>query len=552
MIRSLHISNYAIIDELSIRFHSGLTTITGETGAGKSILLGALSLLLGQRADTSVLHDKSRKCIVEGAFGQDSHDIQAILDRNDLDQEKQLIIRREISNNGKSRAFVNDTPVTLQVLKELGEALVDIHSQHENLNLSNQFYQVSVVDAYAGTTLMREEYSRVFREYQQLLREIGELEEGKSERLKEKDYLEFQLSELENARLREGELEELEEELEVLEHAREIKERLYEAWLNMEGNEMNALKLLREARSGISSIQKYHKASTEFESRLNSVLIELKDLAAGIEQSGEAIEHDPSRLEMVKERADLLNKLLSKHDKTSVEELLEVKREIDNRILSLDTADTGLEQKKEESQRKFAEITLLAGSLSEKRQEVFPSMEEKISSLLQQLGMPNALFNVDNQKTDIPGENGTDRISFLFTANKKSEPKEISKIASGGELSRIMLAIKYLISGSLGLPTIIFDEIDTGVSGEIAHKVATIMKEMSKNHQICSITHLPQVAARGDQHFLVYKTDDKEATHTRMKLLNEEERLAELAKMLSGKALTPAAYENARVLLMGN
>ncbi len=552
MIRSLYISNYAIIDELSIRFHSGLTTITGETGAGKSILLGALSLLLGQRADTAVLQDKSRKCIVEGIFGQDSGEIQPILERNELDREEQLIIRREISNNGKSRAFVNDTPVTLQVLKELGEALVDIHSQHENLNLSDQFYQLSVVDAYAGTSEEREQYSLAFRGYQQLVREIRELEEGRSERLKEKDYLEFQFTELENANLKEGELEELEEELEILEHAREIKEKLYEAWLNIEGNEINALQQIREARTGIASIQKYHKGSVEFESRLNSVLIELKDLASGIEQAGEKIEHDPSRLEVVRERIDLLNKLLNKHGRESVEELLLVKKEMDDRILSLDTADSGLEKKRDESNRKYLELMEKAGNLSGKRKEIFPAMEEKISSLLQQLGMPNALFTIGNQESESPGEYGTDHISFLFTANKKSEPKEISKIASGGELSRIMLAIKYLISGSLGLPTIIFDEIDTGVSGEIAHKVATIMKEMSRDHQICSITHLPQVAARGDQHFLVFKTDDQEATHTRMKLLNEEERLAELAKMLSGKALTPAAYENARVLLSGN
>ncbi len=549
MLGSLYIRNYAIIRELEINFNEGLSTITGETGAGKSILLGALSLILGQRADMSVLLDKKSKCIIEGEFNNVPTYVKEVLTKNELDVADPLIIRREISAAGKSRAFVNDTPVNLPLLKEIGELLVDIHSQHENLNLGNNIYQLQVLDAFSQNEDLLGKYREQFSVYSQLKTNYRQLLANKAENQKELDYLSFQFEELEKAKLHGGEMKELEKELEVLQHSEDIKSALLSAAFLLNDEENGVNKRLKQIESDLQKSSSYHKLSSELKERITSSLIELRDIAQEAEQAGETIEHDPSRQEYVEERLGLIYRLLQKHQVETDVELVDIYKELDEKINDLASYEFKLGEVKEKLDISRKDLEQTGKKLSDERLRNISPLQEKIKNLLKQLGIPNADFKILALNSEDPGEYGYDNISFLFSANRKSEPKDISKIASGGELSRLMLSIKYIISNSLGLPTIIFDEIDTGVSGEIAHKVSLMMKEISEDRQVFTITHLPQVAARGSHHFLVFKTDDNAHTETRLKLLSSEERLQEIAKMLSGEQTTKAAMENARDLL---
>lgn len=532
-------------------FNSGLTTITGETGAGKSILLGALSLILGQRADIAVLQDKSNKCIVEGLFDNPGNIVEGILSDNNLDSDTQLLLRREITPNGKSRAFVNDTPVNLSILKDIGIFLVDIHSQHENLELNNKLYQLSVVDAFAGLGNELKEYRELWEHYEEVKKELHKLKEMASKNKSELEFMEYQFHELEEAGLVPGEDKDLEEELMVLSHAEEIKTGLFSIWQKLSGDEMNVNSLLKDSELQLARLREFHVPSAEIHKRIQSVLIEVRDIAAEVEVRGESVELDPIRLEFVKDRLDLIFKLQQKHKLDSVEKLIKLKEELDEKISLLSSSEFKIVELEKEAKVAFHGMIEKARLLSKKRVGKFPAIQKRITELLVQLGMPNVRFNIENSILENPGEYGVDNISFLFNANKSADLQEISKIASGGELSRLMLSIKYIISHSTGLPTIIFDEIDTGVSGEIAHKVAGIMKEMSSDHQVFAITHLPQVASAGDQHLLVFKHEKEGKTTTSLRSLNREERLSEIAKMLSGKKTTDAAKANAREMLDG-
>ncbi len=552
MLQSLLITNYAIINKLEIDFQAGLTTITGETGAGKSILLGALSLILGQRADISVLMDPNNKCIVEGIFDNHEHLTHKILQENEIDKDAQLFLRREISPNGKSRAFVNDTPVNLSVLKELGALLIDIHSQHENLNLNNKVYQLSVVDAFAGLISELKDYRFIWDAFVNNRSELQRLKELSHRNKSELEFTEFQFKELEEAKLIPGEEKELEEELLALSHAEEIKSCLFDIFQTLSGNEINIQSLLKEVEINFGRIHEYFPAGASLRERIQSTLIELKDIGDEVEERGEKVELDPRRLEYVKDRLDLIFRLEQKHKLGSVSELLDLKKAFDEKIFQLSTFDLRISELEKITKEQLKSVIDKAEKISKKREERFSEIQKKLTELLNQLGIPNARFIIENAKSAQPAGQGFDNISFLFNANKKSDLQEISKIASGGEISRLMLSIKYIISHSTGLPTIIFDEIDSGVSGEIAHRVARIMKEMSADHQVLAITHLPQVASAGDSHLLVYKYDFDGGSSTALRSLGPEERLSEIAKMLSGKQTTEAAKANAREMLEGS
>lgn len=552
MLSSLHIQNYAIIRKLEIDFRDGLSTLTGETGAGKSILLGALSLILGQRADSGVLQDKSRKCVIEGQFNEADDQILRLLKENELDCDLPLILRREIAASGKSRAFVNDTPVNLILLKEIGTFLVDIHSQHENLDLSRQKYQMDVIDAYGNHSGMRNDYQEKYREYRTLKEELNQLDNQRRESLSRLDFVRFQLEELENAKLVKGEFIDIETEIVSLQHSEEIKSGLFQLWDEIDGAEGNVISRLRVVLSGLEKISKYHPASEELTERMESLLIELKDISGEAELLGEKIEHDPGRLQFLEERLNLLNGLFQKHHVKDEKELLDLRNSFSDEIASLETMEFKMDDLRKTIEGLEDELSVMAGKLSDKRKKASEEFTGEIVVLLQQLGIPNAKFAVSVEAVGELSETGQDKVIFLFAANKNSELQELNKVASGGEMSRLMLSIKSVISYSLGLPTIIFDEIDTGVSGEIAHRIGNLMKEMSAYRQVLAVTHLPQVAACGKQHYFVFKEDGSSGTETRLKKLEADERIVEIAKMLSGEATTDAAIENARDLLHGN
>jgi len=549
MLKALSIQNYALIDSLNIEIGPGFSIITGETGAGKSILLGALSLILGQRADTSVLRNTIEKCVVEGYFSIGEYQLQDFFAGNDLDYDEQTIIRREISPSGKSRAFINDTPVNLSLLKSLGENLIDIHSQHQNLVLSDNQFQLEVVDAFAGVKTELDSYSAAFKSFKKLTKQYNEFEEQASKNQADQDYFEFQFEQLDTARLQEGEQETLEEELKSLTHAEEIKTSLIHATqlLSSEGN--SVLNMLKEVQTLISRITGVYNKAEGIENRVESAYIELKDLASETEFMGEQIDLDPQQLEVVNERLDLIYTLQQKHRVSSVEDLIQIRDELKQKLEEIVSYDDTLQKLSDQIKEEKGKLEKLAGILSEKRKEVIEEIESKVTRLLMQLGIPNARFKIRLTPVTEFLPHGKDELTFLFSANKQSELQDIIKVASGGEMSRLMLAIKSLIASSVALPTIIFDEIDAGVSGEVANKVGNIMKQMAQSMQVLNITHLPQIAGKGDHHFLVYKEDDETATHTYMKLLDPEERINEIAKMLSGEQLTDAALDNARELL---
>ncbi len=549
MLQSLSIKNYALIQDLDIDFSEGLTTITGETGAGKSILLGALSLILGQRADTSSIQDGAGKCIVEGNFNIRAYQLNQFFEENDLDYAEHTIIRREILQSGKSRAFINDTPVNVAVLKKLGESLVDVHSQHQNLLLGDNTFQLKVVDAFAGNEEILAQYIDKYKTYRAKTRKLEEMKAEFEKAHADLDYYKYQFEQLEAAKLDAEEQKELEEELKTLSHTEEIKQQLEHVHFLFNREEGSLLDELKSGRDALSSILEFYAPAQELYERLNSAYIELQDLANETDVLNESLEYDPGRIEFIRERLDTIYSLEQKHQVDTVEELIRIRDEIDQKIAAIDGSDFKVSALEKELAELKASLEEQASLLHEKRTKILPDFEHSITTLLESMGMKNAGFSVHVSPEDEFSNFGKDRVEFLFAANKNTNLQKLAKIASGGELSRVMLSLKSILAQSSNLPTIIFDEIDTGTSGEIAHKMGNIMKSMSDFMQVITITHLPQIASKGGQHLLVYKKEEGRKPHTRIRQLEGEERLVEIAKMLSGETLTDAALENAKTLL---
>jgi DNA repair protein RecN (Recombination protein N) len=549
MLCNLVVENYALISKLEIDFKKGLTIITGETGAGKSILLGALSLILGKRAEPSVLFNKEVKCIVEGTFDITHYGLKDFFENNEIDYEHQTIIRREIAPSGKSRAFINDVPVTLELLTELGIKLIDIHSQHHNLHLSDSLFQMKVLDSYAQSFGILAEYQQLYHNYKEIQGKYQSLSDEAVRSKNDLEYLQFQFTQLQEAKLKDGEQDELEQELEKLEHLEEIKTAMQHAEILLQGEGPAILQQLKDCHALIGKISRFLKGNENLADRLNATFIELKDITQEIDAVNNQLTFDPGRLTEVNDRLNLLYTLIKKHRVSHVGELITLRDQIEQKIAAITSFDSDLEKLGNALQNSLEQVKKCGIQLSEKRRSSCTSFEQRIIDMLQEVGIPNASFSIVLQEREEFTINGTDLIQFMFSANRNMKGQEISRVASGGEISRLMLCIKSLMSDATGLPTIIFDEIDTGVSGEIAERVGNIINRMSDKMQIINITHLPQVASKGTSHYLVYKTDEEKHTVTRMKLLNNEERLVEIAKMLSGEEITPAALENARVLL---
>ena len=552
MLTHLSVQNYALIDTLEVDFSKGLTIITGETGAGKSILLGALGLIAGNRADVQSLNDKTKKCSIEASFNLKEYKLKDFFSANDIDYEPVTVIRREINPEGKSRAFINDTPVTLNLLKELTEQLIDIHSQHQTLTINGSEFQLSVVDAYAQHDELLSQYHNNYKTYRTLKKLLTELTDKEAQAKKDADYFQFQFNELEDANLKPGDQNELEQELQTLSNAETIKLNLSKAAYGLNGGEQNLLSSLNEIRVAIASIAKYKPEINELGNRINSTYVELKDVCNEIENLESEIIYDSSRIEEVTTRLDTLYRLQQKHQVKEVEALIALKNELSNKLLEFSSLETEIEKTKKELSTLEKVLLATAKKISDNRKSAIPKIEKDTAALLMSLSMPNAQLKIEHTVSDILNNNGLDVINFLFSANKGSDFKEINKVASGGELSRLMLSIKSLIAQLTALPTIIFDEIDTGVSGEVADKMGIIMSTISKNIQVITITHLPQIAGKGQSHLLVYKEDKNNKTYSNIKKLTNEERIYEIAKMLSTGTPSPTAIRNAEELLKIN
>ena len=548
MLIKLYVQNYALIKELDVELENGLTIITGETGAGKSILMGALSLILGTRADSSVLLDKNEKCIVEGTFRIDEYDLNEFFISNELDYETVTTLRREINPAGKSRAFINDTPVTVNLLKELGDRLIDIHSQHQTLMLNDNSFQLSLIDSFSGIK-QKSVYRETFLNWRKIKKEYSEIKEKADKNRADLEYYQFQYKQLEEASLKQGEQAELETEQEMLGHAEEIKLALSTSSDLFHAEGISILSMLREVKSNLSRIRTFLPESEGLLTRLESGLIEFDDLAAEIEKLAVSIEADPHRLAIVNNRLDEIYSLIQKHHVNSLNELIIKKEEIKDLINSIVTSDERLNELKNLLEKEVSSLKAISEEISEKRNSVLPEIEARVTALLRQLGIPNAKFKISLTHLKEFTPTGIDQADFLFSANKQIEPENLAKIASGGELSRVMLSLKSLLTKNNNLPTIIFDEIDSGVSGEVADKVGQILSGMGQYMQVINITHLPQVASRGTRHYHVYKDDTDNSTFTRVKLLSPEERILEVARLLSGSEVTETAMKNARELL---
>src|SRR5664279_1495338 len=548
MLIKLYVQNYALIKELDIELENGLTIITGETGAGKSILLGALSLILGTRADSSVLLDKNEKCIVEGTFRIEEYDLNEFFISNELDYETVITLRREINPAGKSRAFINDTPVTVNLLKELGDRLIDIHSQHQTLMLNDNSFQLSLIDSFSDIK-QKTVYSETFLNWMKIKKEYSAIKEKADKNRADLEYYQFQYKQLEEASLKQGEQVELETEQEMLGHAEEIKLALSTSSNLFYAEGISILSMLREIKSNLARIRTFLPESESILSRLESGLIEFDDLAAEIEKLAVSIEADPHRLATVNNRLDDIYSLIQKHHVNDLNELIIKKEEIKDLINSIVTSDERLSELENLLEKEVSSLKLISEEISEKRKSVLPEIESKVTGLLKQLGIPNAKFKISLTHIKEFTPTGIDQADFLFSANKQIEPENLAKIASGGELSRVMLSLKSLLTKNNNLPTIIFDEIDSGVSGEVADKVGQILSSMGKYMQVINITHLPQVASRGTRHYHVYKDDTDNSTFTRVKLLSHDERIIEVARLLSGSEITETAMKNAKELL---
>lgn len=553
MLKSLSIENYALIDSLNIEFGPGFSVITGETGAGKSIILGALSLILGQRADARQIKQGENKCLVEGVFDVSKYDLKSLFDEHDWVYDGDTcIVRREIWANGKSRAFLNDSPVYLNDLKELGDRLIDIHSQHQNLALNDRQFQLLVVDALADTRLLRNEYVSAFRDFRTAARVLSDLKEASRKNKEEEDYLRFQYAALSDAALREGEQEELEAELEALTHSEEIKSGLFAVTNLLSGEDQNVEAMLKSALESVRNIQSVFPKADEIVQRLESAYLDLKDLRSETERLFDEIEFNPDRQQLVEDRLGVIYDLQKKHSVATVRQLIELRNEIGTKLQNIDSLEEQISEAENIFSEKRTQLFDLARRLSEKRLAAISYIEKELTSRLSYLGMPNARFECRITPKQQPDETGIDDVQFLFSANKNADLLPISQIASGGEISRVMLCIKAMIAGATALPTIIFDEIDTGTSGEMADKMGRIMQEMSRNMQVIAITHLPQIASKGDFHYIVYKKDTEDSTQTYMRQLSPEERITEIARLLSGAETTAQAIENAKVMLRKN
>lgn len=551
MLQSIHIQNYALIDRLDIDFTSGFSVITGETGAGKSIILGAIGLLLGQRADVKAIKNGASKCVVEAKFRIATYDMEAFFEENDIEYEpEECIIRRELSANGKSRAFINDTPASLAQMKVLGERLIDVHSQHQNLLLNKEGFQLNILDILAQDDKQLADYHCLYTTYKQVSRELEEFIAQAEKSRQDEDYIRFQLEQLEDADLKEGEQTSLEQEAETLSHAEDIKAGLYKAGQLIDGDESGGLSLVKEAMQTLQSVSRVYTPAQEWRERLNSCYIELKDISREISGAQEEIEFNPARLDFVNERLNLIYNLQQKHRVDSVEALIELTDKYRNQLNTITSFDETIAKLNKRKEDLYAQVLAQATVLTECRSRSARQIEEQMQALLIPLGMPNVRFAVEMTTRKEPDAKGMDSITFLFSANKNGTLQNVASIASGGEIARVMLSLKAMIAGAVKLPTIIFDEIDTGVSGSIAEKMALIMQDMGKqNRQVISITHLPQIAARGIAHYKVYKEDTETSTNSHIRLLTREERVREIANMLSGSTLTEAALNNARALL---
>ena len=549
MLVKLYVQNYALIKDLDVELENGLTIITGETGAGKTILLGALSLILGKRADTSVLLEKNEKCVVEGTFRIEEYDLSQFFKINELDYEPVTILRREINPAGKSRAFINDTPVTINLLEELGDQLIDIHSQHQTLMLHDNLFQLNVIDSFAGTTKLVVRYKQAYYNYRLLLKEYNEAKEKTERNNSDLEYFRFQLNQLDDAKLIEGEQDELEKEQELLSHAEDIKLGLSSASDHFSSDNNSILIMLREAKLDLAKVIEFLPQGKEIFDRTESSYIELNDLAGELEKLAATIEADPHRLARVNDRLDTIYSLIQKHKVNTLNELIIKREEIRQTIKSIVTGDERVTELAAVLEKVTKELKNLAEEISGKRKNILNDVEKKITDLLKQLGMPNARFRITLSKLQDFTYLGIDHADFLFSANKQVEPENLAKIASGGELSRVMLSLKSLLTKNTNLPTIIFDEIDAGVSGEVADKVGQILAGMGKYMQVVNITHLPQVASRGTKHYHVYKDESGTSTITRIKLLSPDERVMEVARLLSGSEITETAIKNAKELI---
>ncbi|HEX8270876.1 MAG TPA: DNA repair protein RecN [Flavobacterium sp.] len=549
MITSLSIENFALIEKLSIDFARGFSIITGETGAGKSILLGALGLVLGKRADLSSLKNKSDKCIIEANFDISHYNLRDFFEANDLDYDDETILRREILPSGKSRAFVNDSPVNLQELQDLGEYLIDIHSQHQTQELSDEDFQFRIIDAIADNGKFLQQYAQLLKDYKLHKTKLSALQAQLQNASKEQDYNTFLLEELLVAQLKAGEQEELESVHEQLSNVELIREQFEKSLAVANDEQFGVLQNLKEIKAALQKIAQFSPAYLQLSERTTSVTIELADIIDELSASAESINHDPEQLEQVGQKLQLIYNLQKKHQVSTVDELLEIQNELDNKVLSLGNLEDDIVRSEEMIRNLEISLDEIALQMNSNRTEAVPVLSEKIIKILELLGMPNARFNIQISSSSTYLPNGKDELQFLFSANKGSDFGLLKKVASGGEMSRIMLAVKAILAQYSNLPTIIFDEIDTGVSGEIADKMGEIMKGMSSGMQVFAITHLPQIAAKGTSHFKVFKTTAENQTFTELKLLSSDERVTEIAQMLSGKDVSDSAINHAKALL---
>ncbi|MBB1538316.1 MAG: DNA repair protein RecN [Prevotella sp.] len=550
MLKQLYIKNFTLIDELDITFQQGFSVITGETGAGKSIILGALHLLLGARADSKQIKNGSSKCVVEAHFDLSHYGLETFFDEFGIDYDaNDCIIRREVNDNGKSRAFVNDTPVALTTMRELGEQLIDIHSQHQNLLLQKEDFQLNVVDIIADNAQLRQSYLQAYNEYHKATKRFNDFQEASQKSKENEEFLRFQFSELDKAKLVAGEDEELEQQSRTLSHVEDIKSALYDASSALSSEDGGCVEKTKNASSRLHDITEVFPEIKDVDERLSSAYIELKDIAQEIERKLEDVDFDPRQLDEINSRLDLIYALEQKFHASSVDELINEYKRLQDELASIDGGDEQLEQLQQEMQEKYDVAMKLARKLSDARKKAAQKVEEGLKQRLVPLGIPNVKFKIEFKERDC-SSSGIDKVSFLFSANNSTALQPVSQVASGGEISRVMLSLKAMISGAVKLPTIIFDEIDTGVSGRVAEKMAQIMKEMGDNHrQVLSITHLPQIAAIGATHYKVSKEETAQGTISHMQMLTEQERIEEIAQMLSGSDISEAAIANAKTLL---
>lgn len=550
MLRSLYIQNYALIEKLDISFETGFSVITGETGAGKSIILGAIGLLLGQRADVKAIRRGASKCIIEARFDISAYDMRPFFENNELEYDDECILRREVQASGKSRAFINDTPVSLAQIKELGEQLIDVHSQHQNLLLNKEGFQLNVLDILAHDDAELEKYHARYAEWRQTERELEELVSQAEKSRADEEYIRFQLEQLEDANLSEGEQEELEQEAETLNHAEEIKAGLYRVEQVLVSDEGGLLSSLKDSLNTLNNLQRVYQPAKELSERMESAYIELKDISHEVSSQSDSVEFNPVRLDEVNERLNLIYSLQQKHRVQTLDELIALTEEYRGKLSDITSYDDRIAELTGRKDEQYKQVKQQASLLTKARTKAAREVEKQLAARLVPLGMPNVRFQVEIGLKKEPGLQGEDTVNFLFSANKNGMLQSISSVASGGEIARVMLSIKAMIAGAVKLPTIVFDEIDTGVSGEIADRMADMMQEMGEqNRQVISITHLPQIAARGCAHYKVYKKDSDTETNSHIRRLTDEERIEEIAHMLSGATLTEAALSNAKALL---